>query len=238
MEFNDDDTEEERTLKLQVLEYYNARLDERIRRKKFVIERGLLDLKKIQRQERKRSKEEREIINAMKPFARFSEKKEHERRVNSLLKEYQLRVLIGQLKYFREQGLTTLDGIETFIEEKKKEGKFDENKDARTLDFVKKQREHSKTVTAIKSRTRRDPNETIEISNAAGFSQLCEEEKDILVKIKMMPENYNKLKKQFIDRSNGKGAVEEEFVYEASDKAGDSVNPQQSIGKHIIYQKA
>jgi transcriptional adapter 2-alpha len=33
MEFNDDDTEEETKLKLQVLEYYNARLDERIRRK-------------------------------------------------------------------------------------------------------------------------------------------------------------------------------------------------------------
>lgn len=33
MEFNDDDTEEETKLKFQVLEYYNARLDERIRRK-------------------------------------------------------------------------------------------------------------------------------------------------------------------------------------------------------------
>ena len=45
MEFNDDDNEEETRLKFQVLEYYNARLDERIRRKKFVIDRGLLDLK-------------------------------------------------------------------------------------------------------------------------------------------------------------------------------------------------
>lgn len=63
MEFNDDDTEEEIQLKFKVLEYYNARLDERIRRKKFVIDRGLLDLKKIQKQEKKRSKEERDIIN-------------------------------------------------------------------------------------------------------------------------------------------------------------------------------
>jgi transcriptional adapter 2-alpha len=85
---------------------------------KFVIERGLLDLKKIQKQERKRPKEERDIINAMKPFARFSDKQEHERRVNNLLKEYRLRVLIGQLKYFKSQGLTTLDEIETHIEEK------------------------------------------------------------------------------------------------------------------------
>lgn len=47
MEFFDDDTEQDTQLKNDVIELYNARLDERIRRKKFVIERGLLDFKKI-----------------------------------------------------------------------------------------------------------------------------------------------------------------------------------------------
>ena len=126
MEFLDEDTKEERDLKLKVLEYYNARLDERIRRKKFVIERGLLDLKKVQKQEKKRSKEERDIINIMKPFARFSNKKDHEWRVNNLLKEYNLRVLLAQLKYFKSKGFKTMDGIEKHIEEKKKEKKYDE----------------------------------------------------------------------------------------------------------------
>lgn len=63
MEFFEDDTPENIELKNSVIELYNARLDERIRRKKFVIERGLLDLKKVQKFERKKSKEEREIIN-------------------------------------------------------------------------------------------------------------------------------------------------------------------------------
>jgi transcriptional adapter 2-alpha len=45
MEFNDDDKESELKMKYKLLEIYNARLDERIKRKKFVIERGLLDLK-------------------------------------------------------------------------------------------------------------------------------------------------------------------------------------------------
>lgn len=71
MEFHDDDTPENIKLKENVLELYTARLDERIRRKKFVIERGLLDLKNIQRTERKYSKEEREIVNKCKIFARF-----------------------------------------------------------------------------------------------------------------------------------------------------------------------
>ena len=45
MEFNDDDKESELKMKYKLLEIYNARLDEIIKRKKFVIERGLLDLK-------------------------------------------------------------------------------------------------------------------------------------------------------------------------------------------------
>ena len=45
MEFKEDDTAENIELKNSVIELYNARLDERNRRKKFVIERGLLNLK-------------------------------------------------------------------------------------------------------------------------------------------------------------------------------------------------
>jgi transcriptional adapter 2-alpha len=46
MEFFDDDDESDVKLKYNVIELYNARLDERIRRKKFVIERGILDIKR------------------------------------------------------------------------------------------------------------------------------------------------------------------------------------------------
>lgn len=46
MEFFEEDTPEQIKLKNSVIELYNARLDERIRRKKFVIERGLLDIKR------------------------------------------------------------------------------------------------------------------------------------------------------------------------------------------------
>ena len=109
MEFFEDDTPENVELKNSVIELYNARLDERIRRKKFVIERGLLDLKKVQKFERKKSKEEREIINQMKIFARFNTKDDHERLVESMMKERLLRETIQQLKYFKGKGLNNLD---------------------------------------------------------------------------------------------------------------------------------
>jgi transcriptional adapter 2-alpha len=120
LEFFDDDTEQDIQLKNEVIELYNARLDERIRRKKFVTERGLLDFRRTQKYERKKTKEEREIINAMKIFARFNTPEDHEKLVNSLIKERLLREVIEQLKYFKSKGLTSLDQIEKFIDTQKK----------------------------------------------------------------------------------------------------------------------
>ena len=119
MEFFEDDTPENTDLKNSVIELYNARLDERIRRKKFVIDRGLLDLKKVQKFERKKSKEERDIINQMKIFARFNTEEDHNKLVHSMLKERLLRETIMQLKYFKSKGLTNLDQIEKFIDTQK-----------------------------------------------------------------------------------------------------------------------
>lgn len=94
MEFFEDDTPENIELKNSVIELYNGRLDERIRRKKFVIDRGLLNLKQVQKFERKKSKEDREIINKMKIFARFNTAEEHTDLVHSILKERLLRETI------------------------------------------------------------------------------------------------------------------------------------------------
>lgn len=46
MEFNDDDKPSEVDMKFKVLDIYNLRLNERIKRKEFVISRDLLNLKK------------------------------------------------------------------------------------------------------------------------------------------------------------------------------------------------
>ena len=46
MEFNEEDKEIEVNMKYKILDIYNSRLDERIKRKEFVVERGLLDYRK------------------------------------------------------------------------------------------------------------------------------------------------------------------------------------------------
>jgi transcriptional adapter 2-alpha len=48
MEFEEDDHPSERELKLQVIKIYNRKLDERDRRKRFVIDKGIVDFKQQQ----------------------------------------------------------------------------------------------------------------------------------------------------------------------------------------------
>ena len=78
MEFQPDDHPSERELKLQVIRIYNSKLDDRERRKRFVIDRGLVDRKEQVAQDRRRSKEERDIVARLRVFARFHSAADHE----------------------------------------------------------------------------------------------------------------------------------------------------------------
>ena len=77
MEFNEDDSEEAIQMKFRLIDIYNEKLTERVRRKEFVISRKLLDLKEQARLDKTRTKEEKEIYSMMKVFARFSNPEEH-----------------------------------------------------------------------------------------------------------------------------------------------------------------
>ena len=52
----ENEPKQDRDLKLKVLDIYNRRLDERVKRKEFVIERGLLDLRRLTLTDRSYSK--------------------------------------------------------------------------------------------------------------------------------------------------------------------------------------
>ena len=91
MEFNDDDTEEELKMKFKLMDIYNQKLTERIKRKNFVISRNLLDLREQANLEKKRTKEEKEIYNMMKVFARFNSQEDHEKLVQGIIRERQIR---------------------------------------------------------------------------------------------------------------------------------------------------
>jgi transcriptional adapter 2-alpha len=120
MEFTDDDKPEEIATKMKILEIYNIRLDERIKRKKFVIERDMLDLKKQNVLDRIRTKEEKEIHNLLKIFARFNSPEDHEKLVQGIYREKQLRQKIEELRFYKKIGLKTFEEVELYLAEKKK----------------------------------------------------------------------------------------------------------------------
>lgn len=59
-------------MKFRLIDIYNHKINERIKRKDFVISRKLLDIREQMRLDKARTKEEKEIYNIMKVFARFN----------------------------------------------------------------------------------------------------------------------------------------------------------------------
>ncbi|KAJ1939684.1 Transcriptional adapter ada2, partial [Linderina macrospora] len=117
MVFNDDDTAEEVELKQIVLAIYNNHLDRRIRYKNFIFDRGLLEYRKTQAAEKKRPKDERDILNKTKVFARMQTREDFSELSTGLLNEQVLRNRIAQLQEWRRNGITTLeDGSQYEVE--------------------------------------------------------------------------------------------------------------------------
>jgi len=113
------DKPEEVATKMKILEVYNLRLDERIKRKKFVIERDLLDLKKQNMLDLMRTKEEKEVRNLLKVFARFHSADEHEKLIQGIYREKMLRQKIEELRVYKKMGLKTFEEVELYLKEKR-----------------------------------------------------------------------------------------------------------------------
>jgi transcriptional adapter 2-alpha len=152
MEIGPDDSKREQDLKLSVLEVYCHKLDERQRRKDFVLERGLTDIKKQQALEKKRSKEERELRDKLRVFARFLPAAEMDKFVKGLLSESALR---SQLEIFLEArlaGATTIEEAQRFAVASAKAAK--PSKSSETVPSVPDVKPRVNTPTSQNNRSR------------------------------------------------------------------------------------
>ena len=123
----------------QVIKIYNEKLEERNRRKRFVIDRGLIDIKQLQtvrykqcfctlcpnnniltldcmyyrarQQERRRTKEEREFVGRLRPLGRFSSLPEYEALVEGVLRARRLKLQIELYSQYRAMGIRTLEQV-------------------------------------------------------------------------------------------------------------------------------
>jgi len=114
MEFAADDAPQDRQLKLQIVDIYNAKLAERERRKAFLVERRLLNYRQNQANDLLLPPDERDLVNRMRLFARFHSPEEHERFLQDLLRAKRLRKEIARLQQYRRMGIQTLTEAERY----------------------------------------------------------------------------------------------------------------------------
>lgn len=90
MELRPDDDPDDRDIKRRVLLEYNARLEERDRRKRFVIERGFLDLRRRREADRATSPDRKQVDKKIRHFARYHSVDDHAKLVTGLVDQDRL----------------------------------------------------------------------------------------------------------------------------------------------------
>ncbi|OMH81356.1 Transcriptional adapter 2 [Zancudomyces culisetae] len=83
--FGEEDSAEETALKTVIMEIYNNKLERREERKRFLLERNLLDYSKNMAVERKRAPEDRDMLNKTKVFAKVMNTQEYKMFTDGLL---------------------------------------------------------------------------------------------------------------------------------------------------------
>lgn len=112
------DLEPEMELKLTVMDIYNCRLTQRAERKKVIFEHNLLDYRENTKSEKKRSKEEKDLLNRAKPFARMMNQDDFDQFCQGLIDELNLRQAITQLQEWRGLRIGDLKSGEKYEQEK------------------------------------------------------------------------------------------------------------------------
>ena len=110
--------EPEMELKMTVMDIYNSRLDARVERKKIIFEHKLLEYRKNAAADKKRTKEERDLLNKAKPFARMMKHDDFKMLCEGLEYEHCLRQAISQLQEWRNMQITDLKSGQKYEEEK------------------------------------------------------------------------------------------------------------------------
>ncbi|CAI4057678.1 hypothetical protein SUVZ_02G5540 [Saccharomyces uvarum] len=201
MVFEPDDQPLDIELKFAILDIYNSRLSTRAEKKRLLFDNHLMDYRKLQAIDKKRSKEAKELYNRIKPFARVMAAQDFEEFSKDILEELQCRTRIQQLQEWRSNGLTTLEaGL-----------KYDRDKQARISTYEKFGSSTAASLNEGNSRYRsnsahrsnaeysqnysenggRKKNMTIsDIQHASDYALLSNDEQQLCIQLKILPKPY------------------------------------------------
>ncbi|ORX33626.1 hypothetical protein BD324DRAFT_653928 [Kockovaella imperatae] len=104
---DDEEDEDELEIKLALLDIYFNKLDKRQEAKELLFDRGLTEHKRLQALDKKRARDERELVQRYKVFAKLQTAQDYETLIEGIIYEHQLRKRITELQEYRKMGITT-----------------------------------------------------------------------------------------------------------------------------------
>jgi transcriptional adapter 2-alpha len=221
MIFESDEPEEDIELKLLILHIYNERLTLRAERKRLMINDNLLDYKSNNAIDKKRSKEEKDLYNRIKPFARIMNSNDFNEFSNDIMDEFKIRNRIHQLQNWRKHGITLIEDGENFEREKMLRVSKISNSSPSTLISKERHtlnsgRSQSRFSTPVDSKLKKKNNlnyEPLDISDAPDFNLLSESEKVLCEELRIYPKPYICIKELlFKELLNNGGILNQEKV--------------------------
>ena len=102
-------------LKLAILETYQRSLEQRYQVRQFVVNAGLLDIKKIQQSDRKRSPVDRAVSLKHQIFLQLLDRGEYEGFIEGIGREMKLKKQIQELQELRGEGFTTFYAAQEYL---------------------------------------------------------------------------------------------------------------------------
>jgi transcriptional adapter 2-alpha len=190
LELTEEDSAEDRQNKIRLLQIYNIKLHEREERRKFVIERELHHVKKQQRLEKNRTKEEKELISKVRRFAPLMPIAQYDELVKAVINERSLRQRIAELQDCRSNGCRSLQEAEVYKRE------------------VKRREAEKGRWNANKGGTRgKGWDGTATKKLQPGYELLSDIEKEIIAQLKLSPEKYIQAKEAILKEALLTGKV-------------------------------
>ncbi|AEY97306.1 FAER318Cp [Eremothecium gossypii FDAG1] len=206
MVFEPDDQPLEIEVKLAILDIYNSRLTTRAEKKRLLFENNLMDYRRLQSIDKKRSKEAKELYNRIKPLARIMSPQDYEEFSKDVLEELRCRTRIAQLQEWRMNGITTLEaGLKyerdklTRIQTLERFGSSIYGSSAQANSNRYRASAAHRTASEFSQNysdcgNRKKAITTGDIQHGADFGLLSPEEQQLCIQLKIMPKPYIAIK--------------------------------------------
>lgn len=220
MIFDPDDSAQDIELKLTVLSIYNSRLTTRAERKRVLILNNLLDYRKNIANDKRKSKEEKELLKKINAFIKVLTPKDFDAFSKDILTELKCRIRIQQLQHWRRNGITLIEDGNKF--EKDKLIKSAHYQRMGNGSNVGRHNGSSMTSNSYLSRNYSPPPDfkpklgnvraPLDISHATDFELLSNEEKQLCSTLRIYPKPYLAIKNQLM-----KEAIKNEGILKKKD---------------------